>query len=107
MSIRPVSYSQIECDSCGKIRNDTDSDSTAARIAATKDGWRYVAWNVKGLQKRIPDPDRPGGFNVKTVPRAWDCCPECPLPESPVEANGIRDKRKVYFRGVWRNRDEV
>jgi len=100
---------QIKCDSCGKSRNATEPDSTTARIAAAKDGWRYVAWNIKGkgLQKRIPDPERPGGFKVETVPRQWDCCPECPLPDSAAEAAEIRSERKFHDGIKWRDQDGV
>jgi hypothetical protein len=72
-------------------------------MAAMKDGWRYAAWNIKGLSKRIPDPKHEGSWSVKTVPRQWDCCPDCPLPESPQDAAKIRSERKVYFRGEWRD----
>ena len=97
MSSRVVSRAQIECDSCGKLREDLDPDATTARINAAHDHWKYVRWNIKGmgLQKRRPRQGGflPGRFEVETVPKQWDCCPDCPLPEGPAEAAKIRDKR--------------
>lgn len=108
MSIKNVSHSQIECDSCGQTRIGPELDATAARIAAAQEGWHYVAWNIKGLQKRVPDtrPGRDGSFSVQTVPRQWDCCPDCQLPESPEAAAKIRSERKVCVHGQWKDRQE-
>lgn len=104
MTSRVVSYSQLECDSCGILRDGTDKDVTAARISANRDGWKYVAFEVKGLQKYTREP----GGKSETVPRIWDCCPACPLPESASEAAKIRDRRKVQTsRGKWVDREQA
>lgn len=109
---RVVTFAQIECDNCGARRDDVDQDATVARIGASRDGWKYIAFNIrgKGLQKKVPDEDVRGypRYKVNTVPRQWDCCPECPLPESATEAAQIRDRRKVQdAHGKWIDRESA
>lgn len=102
MTSRVVTYSQLECDSCGVLRDSIDKDATAARISGNRDGWKYAAFEVKGLQKYAREP----GVKSETVPRVWDCCPDCPLPESATEAAEIRSRRKVQTsRGKWIDRE--
>ena len=112
MSIRPVSFAQIECDSCGTCRDSiTDRDGTAARISASRDGWKYVTWDIKGkgYQKysRAPEPGTARSAR-ETVPRQWDCCPDCPLPESPIEAAEIRARHKERNHlGKWAEKESA
>jgi hypothetical protein len=108
MTSRVVAYAQIECDSCGTRREDVDQDATTARINASRDGWKYVAFHIrgKGLQKRKLSSTR-DGFEVDTVPRQWDCCPSCPMPGSAGDAAAIRDERQVKIRGKWVGRESV
>lgn len=108
MTSRAITFAQIECDSCGTRRDSvTDRDAISARISASRDGWKYVAWDIKGKGLQQYNRERAGGTST-TVPRQWDCCPECPLPESPVEASQIRDTRMVRNRsGRWIDRESA
>jgi hypothetical protein len=108
--IQPVSFSRVVCDSCGAIRDGLGHDATAARFAAAADGWKYIAWDIRGqgLQQRIRATGmRSDTFDVRTVPRNWDCCPDCEPPASPVDAEAIRSARMVKTSsGKWVPRED-
>lgn len=95
MSCEAIKGTRIVCDSCGRHRDASGTNATEARIAGSRDGWKYVAWDIKGkgYQTRSPRPTSAGGFTLDTVPKQWDCCPDRPLPASPPEAKQIRLKR--------------
>lgn len=100
MSYSPIKGARIVCDSCGKYLDFNNSNATSARIAASVAGWKYVTWDIKGMgyQVRSPRPGTAVGFRLDTVPKQWDCCPDCLPPESPLDAKAIREEREAVKR---------
>lgn len=99
MSARTVSYVHLQCDTCGKLRATATKGSTAARIEAASEGWKFTEWDVTGMNTYAPrnmigTPAERAKLQ-KIMPRQWDCCPECPMPGTPQEACEIRKKREV------------
>lgn len=99
MSASAVSYTHVECDSCGELRATPTRGSTAARIAAAAEGWKYAEWDVTGLNTYAPR-DMRGTLAErkklqKIMPRQWDSCPKCPMPTGPQQAYEIRKKREA------------
>lgn len=85
-----VSFTRLVCDSCG-LECDSDArDATSARIEASTRGWKYTVYDIKG--KKLQAYARNPGQRTRTVPRQWDCCSICPMPDV-IEAAAIRDKR--------------
>lgn len=80
MTATVVSYTHLECDSCGTSRPTPTKGATSARLAAATEGWKFAEWDTR--QQRI-------------LPRHWDACPECPLPEGPQDAHKIRQQRSA------------
>ena len=76
MSIQAVSFSQVVCDGCGAefapAERTVYKGATAARIAASRDGWKFAEYPEH--KRNLPGP------------RMWDACPDCPLPATSAEA---------------------
>jgi hypothetical protein len=73
-----ISFTQLVCDTCGKSHQGMAVGATSARIAASRDGWKFAEYSD------IP--------RNQKGPRLWDSCAECPIPESSAAAIGLKKK---------------
>lgn len=83
MTTRPIHHTAVVCDACGRQQEGLLLDATSARLAAARDGWKYTKYDRR---LRQPKAHQYG-------PRVFDSCPDCPLPETPEEAQRLIDRR--------------
>jgi len=101
MSAVPVTHTRLSCDTCGALWPGMAKGVTMARIAAASDGWKFTEWDVAGLNTYAPRDDGRALSLAerrklqKVVPRQWDSCLDCPLPDGPEEAHKIRKAREA------------
>jgi hypothetical protein len=79
VSIKAVSFAQVACDNCGVVHKGMQRGGTSARIAASRDGWRFAEF-----------PELPRN---KEGPRQWDSCPDCEIPASGQDAMTLYQAR--------------